>query len=93
MKVSDQIISQEQKLARLERNLARQKLKQRKADTRNKIQLGGLIIKAGLDKYSKDIILGALTDAVEQLIADPDVSTVFKAKGQAAFMGFDEFQK
>ena len=36
---------------------------ERKQDTRNKIELGGLIIKAGLSQYPKSVILGLLLEA------------------------------
>jgi hypothetical protein len=39
----------------------------RKQDTRNKIQLGGLIIKAGLAEEETAIILGALVLAAEAI--------------------------
>lgn len=78
----------EQTLARLERNLTLEKLKQRKQDTRRKIELGGLVIKAKMNRYSKAIILGALIDALENLERDDACKTLFKAKGEAAFMGF-----
>lgn len=39
----------------------------RKQDTRNKIQLGGLVIKAGLAEEETAIILGALVLAAEAI--------------------------
>lgn len=46
------------------------KLNERKLDTRNKIELGGLVIKAKLgylQKNHKDVILGALVDAFNKI--------------------------
>jgi hypothetical protein len=43
----------------------------RKQDTRNKIQLGGLVIKAGLAEEKTAVILGALVLAAEA-IAGPE---------------------
>lgn len=43
------------------------KLLERKQDTRHKIELGGLMIKAGLDRESTNVIYGAAIDAVEKL--------------------------
>lgn len=40
---------------------------ERKTETRQKIQLGGLIIKAGLAEEKAAVILGLLTEAKEQL--------------------------
>jgi hypothetical protein len=43
----------------------------RKQDTRNKIQLGGLVIKAGLGEEATAVILGALVVTAETM-AGPD---------------------
>jgi len=40
---------------------------ERKADTRHKIKLGGLVKKAGLDSEPTAIILGLLLEAAEKL--------------------------
>ena len=40
----------------------RQSSEERKRDTREKIQLGGLIVKAGLRSADRAVILGALID-------------------------------
>ena len=63
---------------------------QRKADTRRKIEFGGLVIKAGMGEYSKDVILGALIDAAESLQKDQGAELLFESKGQAAFMDYTE---
>jgi len=76
-----------QQLSRYQQNLALQKIKERKADTRNKIQLGGLVIKANMQDYAKSVILGALIDACEQLERDDAILALFKAKGEATFLG------
>ena len=39
----------------------------RKADTRHKIELGGLVIKAGLGDLDKAVILGLLIEARERM--------------------------
>jgi hypothetical protein len=47
----------------------------RKLDTRNKIQLGGLVIKAGLAEEDAAVILGILVSAAEALAgSDGDVA-------------------
>lgn len=79
-----------QQLARLERSLAMSKIKQRKADTRRKIQFGGLVIKANMADYNKAIILGALLDAAQQIHDDPKLLDIFQHKGEAAFMGYGD---
>lgn len=87
METNKQLKKQEQKLARLERDLARAKLKERKADTRRKIELGGLVIKAKMAGYSKAVVLGALIDAVETLEREPGAKALYQSKGEAAFLG------
>jgi Conjugal transfer protein TraD len=57
----------------------------RKADTYRKIQLGGLIIKAGMGDEDPAVILGALIDALEELAADPNGRDRYKALGDACF--------
>ncbi|SQU01425.1 conjugal transfer protein TraD [Escherichia coli] len=47
--------------------LARAREAERKADTRHKIQLGGLVIKAGFGDVDEAVILGALLDAAKRL--------------------------
>lgn len=88
MSVLDGVVKQKQTLAKLERTLARQKIKERKADTRRKIEFGGLVIKAKMDEYPKAVILGALLDAMENLNRDDNCYQLFKTKGEVAFMGF-----
>ena len=59
----------------------------RKQETRRKIELGGLVIKAGLSNESSDVILGALLKAATTLeLAEGNrVRNEFKALGEAAF--------
>lgn len=46
----------------------------RSLETRKKIQLGGLITKAGLDKESNALLYGLLIDAAERLEGDKQES-------------------
>ena len=57
----------------------------RKADTFRKIQLGGLVIKAGISDEEPAVILGALIDALEDLASDPNTRSRYKALGDACF--------
>ena len=57
----------------------------RKADTFRKIQLGGLVIKAGISAEEPAVILGALIDALEDLACDPNTRVRYKALGDACF--------
>jgi hypothetical protein len=59
----------------------------RKADTRHKIQLGGLVIKAGLGDEAAAVILGALLTAAEDLAgpAGDETRKNLRQKGEKAF--------
>lgn len=48
-------------------SLSRARDQVRKDDTRRKIELGGLVIKAGLSELDRAVILGALLDAANRL--------------------------
>lgn len=54
-------------MAALERRISRMSSDHRKADTRHKIELGGLVIKAGLGDLDKAVILGLLIEARERM--------------------------
>ncbi len=56
----------------------------RKKDTREKIQLGGLIVKAGLRETDKAILLGILMDAASRL-GDKKERDRWRAIGKAEF--------
>lgn len=43
---------------------------ERRADTRRKIQLGGLIVKAQLDEEATNVLLGLLLEAADALNTD-----------------------
>lgn len=75
-----------QQLAALERNLALEKVKKRKAETRRKIELGGLVIKARMDLYSKDVILGALVHSSQELKREVGTKLLYQSLGQSVFM-------
>ena len=62
-------------------------MQERKIDTRQKILLGGLIVKAGLRDIDSNIILGMLIDGATKLQSkDADyVSQYFKDIGDEAF--------
>ena len=57
----------------------------RNADTYRKIQLGGLVIKAGMATEDPAVILGALIAALEELACDPNSCARYKALGDACF--------
>ncbi len=86
MDTSNQIKKQKQIIARDEKSLAMAKLKKRKADTRRKIELGGLVIKSGMSGYDKATILGALDYALSLIGQDKDYANLFTAKGNHLFI-------
>lgn len=91
--VSQKIKKQKQQIAKFERNLALLKIKDRKLDTRKKIEFGGLVIKSKMAVYPKAVILGALIDTLEQLENNPGAESLFQSKGEAAFMGYGDQNK
>ena len=86
MKLSEQVKKEEQKIARLEQRLAEEKLKKRKLDARRKIELGGLVIKSGIDGLSKAIILGPLTHSLQLIHQDETYKTLFESLGEKLFL-------
>jgi len=93
METLEAIKKQQQKVVRFERNLALEKIKARKKETRRKIEFGGLVVKANMDRYSKVVVLGALIDAFDNLSRDEAVKTLFQSKGEAAFMEYPDNQQ
>lgn len=86
MSINKQIAKEKKSLARCEKSLALEKLKNRRADTRRKIQLGGLVIKAGMDGYNKSVILGALDQALHYLKQDSEHLHLLERKGDLLFL-------
>lgn len=62
----------------------------RKKDTREKIELGGLIVKAGLRFEKRALLLGALIDLRQRLKADEMERSRLMAIGAEAFGKIDE---
>lgn len=87
MSMLDKIEKEKQLIARCENVLALEKLKKRKADTRRKIELGGLVIKAGMDGFNKPVILGALDYLSGLLTQDETNVALFEARGNKLFLG------
>lgn len=70
------------KLERMSRNATSDA---RKKDTRDKIELGGLIVKAGLRFEKRALLLGALIELRERLKSDDSERTRLTAIGAKAF--------
>ena len=89
-KTQEHLRQEMQRVARLESELARNRLTARKQETRRKIEWGGLVVKSGLSHYSKAVILGALVDAFTQIQEEGEgAKQRYQHKGEAAFMGFN----
>lgn len=86
MPTLDTIKKTKQRIARLEKSQAMEKIKQRRADTRRKIEFGGLVVKSGMDSYNKSIILGALAHALKSIEEDESYKTLFESIGDNLFL-------
>lgn len=84
------IKKQSKTIAKYERRLARLKTKRRKEDTRHKILLGGLVVKAQLNHLPLDDFYKILLDIKSQLENEPELKRVFQLKGERAFMEYDK---
>ena len=80
-----QIEKLEQQVNKLETKKALEKIKHRKADTRQKIELGGLMIKSKLHKFPKNVILGALIES-EKKLTDKEFFNHCQLIGDCAFL-------
>ncbi|MDP3560351.1 MAG: conjugal transfer protein TraD [Legionellaceae bacterium] len=86
MNTREQIVKQQQCIARSETSLALEKLKKRRADTRRKIELGGLVIKAGVDGFNKPVILGMLNYGLQLVNQDANYQRLFEVRGDSLFL-------
>jgi hypothetical protein len=64
---------------------SKESAKLRKERTRKLIQLGGLVAKAGADDLNPATLLGAITDIMEQMSKNPELSGKYEAIGQKIF--------
>jgi hypothetical protein len=82
-----QLKSARQQLARAQAGLARERDKVRRVDTRRKIQLGGLIVKAALEEESAALLLGVLLETKEKLAGSHSEQhrKQWQSKGQQDF--------
>ncbi|KTD49590.1 protein TraD [Legionella rubrilucens] len=81
MTTKTNIQKQQQLIVRCEKSLALEKLKKRRADTRRKIELGGLVIKSGMDGFNKAVILGGLDYVAYLLREEPTYFALFNGRG------------
>ena len=73
-------------LDRIEKSSSLEKLKKRRADTRRKIELGGLLIKSGFDVYNKATILGAIVYVQQLITDDKNYLSLFENIGSNLFL-------
>ncbi|HAU3758479.1 TPA: conjugal transfer protein TraD [Legionella pneumophila] len=86
MTMHKQIEKEKQLIARCEKSLAIEQLKKRKADTRRKIELGGLVIKSKMNMYSTSIILGALCYTAQLMGKNNSYKCLFDDLGSQLFI-------
>lgn len=72
-------------LVRLERMRRMSSSNARKKDTREKIELGGLIVKAGLRYEKRALLLGLLIDAARRIRSDDRERSRLTTIGAEAF--------
>ena len=77
------------RLARIKLSLRRLTMLERKADTRRKIQLGGLVIKSGIADFPPAVILGALSFALRRTKDTNGAYVIerFRREGDRLFSG------
>ncbi|HAU1979727.1 TPA: conjugal transfer protein TraD [Legionella pneumophila] len=85
MTMLEEIEKEKQLIARCEKSLALEKLKKRRADTRYKIELGGLVIKSRMAQYNKATILGALDFVFNLIKKDHSHQILFESRGENIF--------
>ena len=86
MTMFKQIEREKQVIARCEKSLALEKFKNRKADTRRKIEFGGLVFKSSMDAYNKAVILGGLVHLVQLIAQDENHLKFFESIGNNLLM-------
>lgn len=86
MTMLKKIEREKQIIARCENSLALEKLKKRRAETRRKIELGGLVVKSGMDGFNKSVVLGALAHASQLMMHDDSYHKLFDDMGSGLFL-------
>jgi len=83
--IEEQKLKLEQKKNRLVLEETRLKLKEQKMRTRHLIEIGGLIVKAGLDQLPINTLYGALISLNDELKSNDNIRSAWNSKGNAAF--------
>ena len=83
--IEEQKTKLEQKKNRLVLEETRLRLKEQKMRTRNLIEIGGLVVKAGLDYLPMNTLYGALISLSDELKNNDSIRAAWTTKGNAAF--------
>ena len=83
--IKEQKVKLEQKKNRLIAEETRLRLKEQKMRTRHLIEMGGLIVKAGLDQLPMNTLYGALISLNDELKSNDNIRSAWNLKGNAAF--------
>ena len=83
--IEEQKVKLEQKKNRLMLEETRLRLKEQKMRTRHLIEIGGLVVKAGLDHLPANTLYGALISLNDELKSNDNIRSAWNSKGNAAF--------
>jgi len=83
--IEEQKVKLEQKKNRLIAEETRLRLKEQKMRTRHLIEMGGLLVKAGLDQLPINTLYGALISLNDELKSNDNIRSAWNSKGNAAF--------
>lgn len=83
--IEEQKVKLEQKKNRLIAEETRLRLKEQKMRTRHLIEIGGLVVKAGLDHLPANTLYGALISLNDDLKNNDSIRSAWNSKGQTAF--------
>ena len=83
--IEEQKLKLEQNKNRLIAEETRLKLKEQKMRTRNLVEIGGLVVKAGLDHLPTNTLYGALISLNDELKNHDSIRSAWNVKGQTAF--------
>ena len=83
--IEEQKVKLEQKKNRLIAEETRLRLKEQKMRTRHLIEIGGLVVKAGLNQLPMNTLYGALISLNDELKSNDNIRSAWNLKGNAAF--------
>jgi hypothetical protein len=83
--IKEQKVKLEQKKNRLIAEETKLKLKEKKMRTRHLIEIGGLVVKSGLDNLPTNTLYGALLALADDLKNNDTIRSAWTIKGNSAF--------